>query len=183
MLRDRFHQEARRLLDQAGEDGSASLPTVQAYYLTSMYECAVGINRVELIQNCEAFGSVRRHAIDHVITTPTQPPDQEMRRDRRAVSFIVWGSYCIERSDRNQNGHQVTAALTVYSLKAICYMNTPSKLAPSLPRYFQIYHQEMLQSSNGSDGMMNNSVWQLLSAICDLSETLVRAMHETSTLR
>lgn len=96
-LRERFYGEAERLLDLPRDDGAASLPTIQAFYLMILYESSFGRDRTTLTARCRSFATVKRQPIDSHYFPGGNMPTLAVSRDQRAISTIVWSSFCAQR--------------------------------------------------------------------------------------
>lgn len=97
-LRDQFFAETERLLDLPSNNGSASLPTIQAFYLMIVYESALGRDRTTLTERCRAFATIRREPLDSSHYPHSNADSaQTVTRDQRAVATVVWSSFCAQR--------------------------------------------------------------------------------------
>ncbi|CZT24312.1 uncharacterized protein RCC_10035 [Ramularia collo-cygni] len=116
-LRERFYQEAQRLLEI--ERGKPSVTTVQALFLLYLYTGSAAMDRagrVYRLTACEMYNRMRLGTQLLVRSPVTDPKSHEAQR--KILSRIAWGAFCAE------------------SVMAYNYLQVSLIKIPSVPRLF-----------------------------------------------
>lgn len=90
-----FLAEAKKLLDL--EYGKLSIPSIQSLLIMYITSAGMGKDRAGVMFRYAAYEMLKRLRLENAYRFLDKlADDEETRRDKRAISRMLWGVYCFE---------------------------------------------------------------------------------------